>query len=104
MYAKNSKNSKIVSVFQPAAVKGFKIICSGTQVKQDNLQWNSGYTRLFAVELRPFHYGKKSTFSDFHKNHTTEVSLLMELKSAGIVSISCFVSKLEGKQWFPNYF
>ena len=47
---------------------------------------------------------KKSTFSDFRKNHTTDVSLLMEFKSAGIVSISCFVSKLEGKQWFPNYF
>ena len=54
--------------------------------------------------LKPFHNGKKSTFSDFHKNHTTEVSLLMEFKSAGIVSISCFVPKLEGKQWFPNYF
>ena len=54
----------------------------------------------------PFHYGKKSIFSDFQKNHTTNVpvSLFMEFKSAGIFSISCFVSKLEGKLWFSNYF
>ena len=54
----------------------------------------------------PFHYGKKSIFSDFQKNHTTDVpvSLFMEFKSAGIFSIPCFVSKLEGKLWFSNYF
>ena len=39
----------------------------------------------------------------FVKLYTDEL-LFMEFKSAGIFSMSCLVSKLEGKKWFPNYF
>ena len=38
------------------------------------------------------------------KNATTEVSLLRDLKFTKKVAISIFVSKMEGKHWFYDFF
>ena len=39
------------------------------------------------IHLKPFHYGKKLTISDFRKNYTTEVSLFMEFKSCNFLNV-----------------
>ena len=44
--------------------------------------------------IKPFHYKKKSTISDFRQNSTMTLSLLRDFKSANFFAISLFVSKI----------
>ena len=47
-------------------------------------------------KVKPFRYEKISTISDFRQNSTTDLSLLRDFKSAKMLAISLFVSKILG--------
>ena len=56
-----------------------------------SLFFKSGENDSLTVGRSSFHFGKKSTFSDFCKFYTTNESLFVEFKFAGIFSIQDLV-------------